>query len=69
MSRKNAAVAGQTVLCAGDDSCGDSSPFSGACGTPLPPLKRGGQLVKKGFDKLVDGEASSPATTTLTSFC
>ncbi len=27
------------------------------------------QLVKKGFDKLVDGEASSPATTTLTSFC
>ena len=27
------------------------------------------QLVKKGFDKLVDGEASSPATATLTSFC
>ena len=26
-----------------------------------------GQLVKKGFDKLVDGEASSPATATLTS--
>ena len=25
------------------------------------------QLVKKGFDKLVDGEASSPATATLTS--
>ena len=50
-------------------ACGDSSPFSGACGTPMPPLKRGGQLVKKGFDKLVDGEASSPATTTLTSFC
>ena len=25
------------------------------------------QLVKKGFDKLVDGEASSPATTTLSS--
>ena len=24
------------------------------------------QLVKKGFDKLVDGEASSPATATLT---
>ena len=36
---------------------GDSSPF------------RGAQLVKKGFDKLVDGEASSPATATLTSFC
>ena len=33
----------------------DSSPF------------RGAQLVKKGFDKLVDGEASSPATATLTS--
>ena len=30
---------------------------------------RGGQLVKKGFDKLVDGEASSPATATLSSFC
>ena len=30
-------------------------------------LERGGQLVKKGFDKLVDGEASSPATATLTS--
>ena len=27
------------------------------------------QLVKKGFDKPVDGEASSPATATLTSFC
>ena len=25
------------------------------------------QLVKKGFDKLVDGEARSPATATLTS--
>ena len=25
------------------------------------------QLVKKGFDKLVDGEASSPVTATLTS--
>ena len=25
------------------------------------------QLVKKGFDKLVDREASSPATATLTS--
>ena len=27
------------------------------------------QLVKKDFDKLVDGEASSPATATPTSFC
>ncbi len=27
------------------------------------------QLVKKIFDKPVDGEASSPATATLTSFC
>ena len=36
-------------------ACGDCSPF------------RGAQLVKKGFDKLVDGEASSPATATLTS--
>ena len=27
------------------------------------------QLVKKGFDKLVDGEASAPATATLTRFC
>ena len=26
-------------------------------------------LVKKDFDKQVDGEASSPATATLTSFC
>ena len=32
-------------------------------------LKGSAQLVKKGFDKLVDGEASSPATATLTSFC
>ena len=27
------------------------------------------QLVKKDFDKRVDGEASSPATATLSSFC
>ena len=27
------------------------------------------QLVKKDFDKLVDGGASSPATATPTSFC
>ena len=27
------------------------------------------QLVKKDFDKPVDGEARSPATATLTSFC
>ena len=27
------------------------------------------QLVKKVFDKLVDGRASSPATATPTSFC
>ena len=31
-------------------------------------LKGIAQLVKKGFDKLVDGEASSPATATLSSF-
>ena len=38
--------------------------------TPLPALRKrlsALQLVKKGFDKLVDGEASSPATATLTS--
>ena len=32
-----------------------------------PFSERPPQLVKKGFDKLVDGEASSPATATLTS--
>ena len=32
-----------------------------------PAWNRGLQLVKKGFDKLVDEEASSPATATLTS--
>ena len=31
-----------------------------ACFTGTSPF-RGGELVKKGFDKLVDGEASSPA--------
>ena len=34
-----------------------------------PGVEPGAQLVKKGFDKLVDGEASSPATATLSSFC
>ena len=37
---------------------------------PIPGSKGPGiQLVKKEFDKLVDGGASSPATATPTSFC
>ena len=36
---------------------------------PAPLCGAGIQLVKKSFDKLVGGEASSPATATLSSFC
>ncbi len=37
---------------------------------PVPKItEQGLQLVKKEFDKLVDGGASSPATATPTSFC
>ena len=42
-------------------------PADRRCRQKIPGESPGIQLVKKGFDKLVDGEASSPATATLTS--
>ena len=47
------------------------APSTSESATPTRDFQKisGNQLVKKGFDKLVDGEASSPATATLTSFC